>query len=98
MEAFQMVGAVAALIFIFIWSMILWAHLVYQRRSPDAHKQSAFRMPMSKVMPYVVLTFFLVVIYALSLDDVTRIALYIMPSWFTLLAVFYQLKVRKPEG
>ena len=78
--------------------MILWAHLAYQRRLPDAHKQSAFKMPLSKVMPYVVLTFFLVVIYALSLDDVTRIALYILPGWFTLLAVFYQLKLRRPQS
>ena len=94
MEAFQMVGAIAALIFIFIWSMILLAHLVYQQRHPQAHKHSAFRMPMSKFMPYVIFAFFLVVIYALSLDHVTRIALYVLPGWFALLAVFYQLKLR----
>lgn len=94
MQAFQMVGSIAALIFIFIWSMILWAHLVYQQRHPEAHKRSTFRMPLSKVMPYVVLSFFLLVIYALSLDDVTRIALYVLPGWFALLTVFYQLKLR----
>lgn len=93
MEAFQMVGAVAALIFIFIWTMIIWAHLVYQRRYPEAHAHSVFKMPMSKVMPYVVLAFFLLVIYALSLDGVTRIALYLLPGWFALLAICYRVKL-----
>ena len=94
MKAFQMVGSIAALIFIFIWTMILWAHLVYQKRLPEAHKNSMFKMPFSKVMPYVVFAFFLVVIYALSLDDVTRVALYVLPGWFALLATFYQLSKR----
>ena len=94
MEAFQMVGSVAALIFIFIWTMILWAHLVYQKRHPEAHAHSAFKMPMSKLMPYVVLVFFMVVIYALSLDDATRIALYVLPCWFAVLAIFYRLKIQ----
>lgn len=94
MQAFQMVGAVAALIFIFIWTMILLVHLVYQKRFPEAHEHSAFKMPMSKWMPYVVLVFFLIVIYALSLDDVTRIALYIMPCWFAVLAIFYRVRFR----
>lgn len=98
MNAFQMVGSVAALIFIFVWSLILWAHLVYQRRYPQAHAQSAFKMPLSRTMPYVILSFFVIVIYALSLNDMTRVALYVLPMWFAFLAVCYRIKVgRKPE-
>lgn len=92
MQAFLMVGSVAALIFIFIWTMILAAHTAYRRKFPTAHAQASFKMPLSKPMTYLVLSFFAVVIYALSLDEVTRIALYVLPLWFTLLAVLYRLK------
>lgn len=98
MEAFQMVGAVAALLFIFIWTMILLAHLVYQKRYRTAHLESVFKMPWSQVMPYVVFGFFIVVIYALSLDSLTRIALYVLPIWFVLLAVGYRLRLNKLSG
>lgn len=98
MEAFEMVGSVAALLFIFIWSMILWAYLVYQRRYPLAHSRSAFRMPLSQTMPYVVLAFFVVVVYALSLNPVTRVAIYVLPLWFLFLAVCYQLKANSFSG
>ena len=92
MQAFQMVGSVAALLFIFIWTIILVAHIVYRKKYPDCHARSSFRMPLSRSMPYVVLAFFAVVIYALSLDGVTRVALYVLPLWFAFLAASYRLR------
>jgi len=49
-------------------------------------------MPLSKPMTYVVLAFFALAIYALSLDRLTRVALYVLPLWFALLAISYRLK------
>lgn len=95
MEAFQMVGSVAALLFIFIWTMILAAHIAYRKKFPQKHISAAFPMPHSRTMTVFVLLFFAVVIYALSLEDVTRIALYILPVWFSLLALVYRIKQRK---
>lgn len=92
MDAFQMVGSVAALLFIFIWTMILIAHMAYRRKFAEKHAAALFRMPLSSSMTYVILLFFSIVIYALSLDEITRIALYILPLWFLLLAILYRLK------
>ena len=95
MSAFELVGSVSALIFIYIWSMILFAYLAYCKRLPQAHDESEFKMPLSKIMPYVALGFFVIVIFALSLSDNTRIALYILPIWFLVLGTFYWLKTRR---
>ena len=92
MEAFQMVGSVTALLFIFVWTMILLAHRKYRLRNPEAHRTSAFPMPYSNIMTMVVMAFFLVAILALSLDEVTRIALLILPLWFVLLARLYRIR------
>ena len=53
MSAFELVGSVASLIFIYIWSMILFAYLAYRKRLPQAHDESSYKMPLSNVMPYV---------------------------------------------
>jgi D-serine/D-alanine/glycine transporter len=95
MNAFELVGSVAALIFIYIWSMILFAYLAYCKRLPQIHDESDFKMPLNKVMPYVALGFFAIVIFALSLNDNTRIALYVLPIWFLILGTFYWFKARK---
>ncbi|MBT8545168.1 amino acid permease [Polynucleobacter paneuropaeus] len=94
MSAFELVGSVAAIIFIFIWSMILIAYLVYCKRLPQAHDESEFKMPLSKTMPYVSFAFFAIVIYALSLSEDTRIALYALPIWFLVLGLIYFFKTR----
>lgn len=98
MDAYQIVGSVAALLFIFVWSMILVAYLMYRRRLPQAHLSSAFKMPGGSFMPYVVFGFFGIVIYALTLNDDTRTALYVLPLWFVLLAAIFWLRTRhSPE-
>ena len=97
MSAFELVGSVAAIIFIYIWSMILIAYLTYCKRLPQAHDESEFKMPLSKVMPYVAFAFFAIVLYALTLSDETRIALYFLPVWFIVLGIFYRIKTRGNE-
>lgn len=92
MQAFVIVGSVASLLFIFIWTMILLAHLAYQKRNPEAHLRSAFKLPCSRCVPYIVLAFFVLVIFALSQNAATRIALYILPLWFLALFIFYRAK------
>ena len=92
MDAFELVGTVAALIFIYIWSMIIFAYLAYRRRMPAAHAKSQFKMPLSNIMPYVILLFFIVVIYALTLNQGTRIAMYFLPLWFITLYILYWIK------
>jgi len=45
-------------------------------------------------MPYVSFAFFGIVIYALSLSEDTRIALYALPIWFLVLGLIYFFKTR----
>jgi D-serine/D-alanine/glycine transporter len=91
-SAFELVGSVSAILLIYIWSMILIAHLIYCKRMPQAHDESEFKMPLSKIMPYVAFVFFAIAIYALSLSEGTRIALYALPIWFLVLGLFYLFK------
>ncbi|SNX28044.1 D-serine/D-alanine/glycine:proton symporter, AAT family [Polynucleobacter meluiroseus] len=95
MGAFELVGTVAALIFIFIWTMILLAYLSYRKRLPQAHQESQFKMPLSKITPYVALGFFAVVLYALMLNEATRLALFALPIWFIGLGIMYWLKTHR---
>ena len=95
MSAFELVGSVAALIFIYIWSMILFAYIAYRKRLPQAHDTSTFKMPFGHIMPYVILGFFGVVIYTLTLTKDTRIALYVLPLWFVGLGVLYWFKTHR---
>jgi D-serine/D-alanine/glycine transporter len=73
----------------------LIAYLTYRKRLPQAHDESEFKMPLSKVMPYVAFIFFAIVLYALTLSDETRIALYFLPVWFIVLSIFYRIKTSK---
>jgi D-serine/D-alanine/glycine transporter len=97
MAAFSLVGSVAAMIFIYIWTMILWAYIVYRKRCPDKHDESNFKMPLGNVMPYVSLAFFALVVYTLTLEHDTRIALYVLPSWFLFLGITYWIKTRSSK-
>lgn len=89
MDAFQMVGSVASLLFIFVWAMILFCYLAYRVRRPDAHAASRFRLPGGRGMAIVVLLFFAGLLVALSLDAKTRVSLLSLPVWFLLLAAIY---------
>jgi D-serine/D-alanine/glycine transporter len=93
-DGFRIVASVSALLFIFVWTMILIAYLVHQRRHPDARARSAFPMPFSHWSPYMVLIFFAVSLYALTLDHSTLLAFMIMPGWFALLAAGFYIKTR----
>jgi D-serine/D-alanine/glycine transporter len=95
MDAFQMVGSVASLLFIFVWAIILMCYLTYRRRRPHLHHASSFKMPAGPLMSYVVLAFFLFLLVALAEDATTRISILILPVWFLLLAFLYFRKIRK---
>ena len=93
-EGFQIVGSVSALLFIFIWSTIMIAYLMHHARRPHAYAMSSFPMPLPQITPYVVLGFFGIVIYALTLDSSTLVALKVLPLWFALLSLGFYLKTR----
>jgi AAT family amino acid transporter/D-serine/D-alanine/glycine transporter len=94
-EVFTWVTSITLIGTLWTWGIILVAHRNYRRavqsRSVPA---STFRMPLSPLANYVVLAFLFGVTALLWHDKGTRVALYVAPFWFGLLAVGYQLRGR----
>ncbi|WP_287815475.1 amino acid permease, partial [Pseudomonas sp.] len=95
MEAFTLVTTLSALLFMFVWSIILLSYLAYRRQRPALHAASEYRMPGGRAMCWVVLGFFVVILGLLTLKDDTRQALCAAPLWFVVLALAYPLVRRR---
>ncbi len=95
-EAFTIVTTISALLFIFIWSIILASYVQYRRKRPDLHEKSTFKMPGGYAAVAMVFAFFAFILWALGQKPDTAEALKITPFWFVLLAVAYcGMKARK---
>ncbi|MBT9432934.1 D-serine/D-alanine/glycine transporter [Candidatus Sodalis endolongispinus] len=95
MTVFTLVTTVAAILFMFVWSIILCSYLVYRRKYPQRHRQSRFKMPLGRGMSWICLGFFLFVLALLVLQNDTRDALLVTPLWFVALAAGWQWQRRK---
>ena len=95
MAAFTVITTVAAILFIFVWSIILISYMVYRLRSPELHAKSNFKMPGGIVMCYVVLSFFVFILVLLTLEKDTLTALLYTPLWFVLLAFGYHFAKKR---
>jgi D-serine/D-alanine/glycine transporter len=93
--AFTLVTTLAAVLFMFVWSLILLAYISYRRKRPQLHAASRFKMPGGVAMCVVCLAFFAFVLVLLSLQSDTRAALLASPLWFVLLGIGYAWKGRR---
>lgn len=91
MRVFFLITTVAAILFMFIWSMILCAYLAYRKKQPHRHQTSIYKMPAGIVMSWVCLLFFVFVLILLTLEKDTRQALLAVPIWFVILLIGYQI-------
>jgi D-serine/D-alanine/glycine transporter len=96
--AFTLVTTLSAVLFMFVWSLILCAYIAYRRKRPELHAASAFKMPGGVLVCWVVLAFFAGVIVLLTLQPDTLQALLASPVWFALLGVGYLLKGRRKRA
>ncbi|MFP5346179.1 MAG: amino acid permease, partial [Actinomycetes bacterium] len=96
-EAFTLVTTIAALLFMFVWSIILVSYMAYRRRSPELHAESHFKMPGGVVMCWVVLAFFGFIIWGLTQAPDTRLALIVTPVWFVILGIVWFLLRGRPK-
>ncbi|WP_091686213.1 amino acid permease [Methylocapsa palsarum] len=77
------------------WIIIVISHLGYRKAVAAGRlREGGFRMPGSPYSNWFVVTFLILVAMLLSLDEGTRVALYVAPLWFALLAVGYQVSRR----
>ncbi|WP_041684627.1 amino acid permease [Renibacterium salmoninarum] len=88
-SAFTLVTSISAILFITVWEFIVISYLAYRKKRPELYDTSKFRMPGGKIMAWVVLVFFGLVIIALGFAEDTRIALYTAPVWYLILIAAY---------
>lgn len=88
-SAFTLVTSISAILFITVWAFIVISYLAYRKKRPELYATSKFRMPGGKIMAWVVLVFFGLVIIALGFAEDTRIALYAAPVWYLILIAAY---------
>ena len=99
-EVFTWVTSITLIGTLWTWGIIMISHLGYRRAVREGRvAASAFRMPGAPVTNWVVVGFLLFVTAMLSLDPGTRVALYVAPVWFALLALGYTRarRVAQPE-
>jgi len=93
--AFTLVTTLAAVLFMFVWSLILFAYMAYRRKRPHLHEASNYKMPGGVFMCWVCLAFFVFVLSLLVLETDTLQALLASPVWFVLLGLGYLWKGRR---
>ena len=95
-KVFVYVTSVALIGILWTWGMIILAHLGYRRSVARGQAPAvSFRMPGAPYTNWLVLAFLAMVAVFLSFDEGTRIALYVAPVWFALLAIGYRLTRRE---
>ncbi len=89
-QVFTWITSIALIGTLWTWGIILVSHRNY-RRAVQAGRATAapFRMPLAPFANWAVLAFLVAVTAMLWLDAETRVALYVAPVWFALLAVGY---------
>ncbi|MBW0015206.1 amino acid permease [Mycobacterium sp.] len=94
--AFTLVTTVSALLFMFVWTMIVVSYLVYRRRHAQRHAESAYKMPAGSVMCWAILAFFVFVVWTLTTQGETAVALAWFPLWFVVLTAGWLIVRRRP--
>lgn len=98
MYVFTLVTTVATILFLFVWTLILFAYMAYRKKHPARHRASIYKMPGGVVMCWVCIAFFLFIVVALTFQDDTRQALIATPIWFIILAVSYYFIPKTIKG
>ncbi|MBX4336547.1 amino acid permease [Bartonella raoultii] len=93
--AFTVVSGISAVLFLFVWSVILVSYIIYRRKRPTQHAESIYKMPGGTFMCWAILAFFAFIVYLLTLEEDTLAALKYTLSWFAFLGVMYFIFVRQ---
>jgi len=97
-KVFIWVTSVSLIGTLWTWSIIMLAHRNYRRAVAEGRAAAvSYRMPGAPVANWIVMIFLAVVAVMLALDPATRVALYVAPIWFGLVAFAYiRLRSRVP--
>ncbi len=96
-EVFTWVTSVSLIGTLWTWGIILYSHSKYRHAVQQGKVPGVtYKMPGWPIANWAVIVFLLIVAAAFSLDVDTRVALYVAPFWFGLLAAGYYLRPRRP--
>ncbi|WP_332060449.1 amino acid permease [Bartonella sp. CB74] len=94
-HAFTIVTTIASILFIFVWSVILISYIMYRHNRPAQHATSIYKMPGGVIVCWAILVFFAFIIFLLTLETDTLIALKYIPLWFIFLGAMYLIFAKK---
>ncbi|WP_418038688.1 amino acid permease [Paenibacillus xylanilyticus] len=92
---FTLITSVSTVCFIFVWGIMVICHLKYRRTQPEMARRSHFKLPLYPFSNYLILAFLAFVLVVLALAEDTRVALFVTPVWFILMAGIYLFKKKK---
>lgn len=92
---FTLITSVSTVCFIFVWGIMVICHLKYRRTQPEIASRSHFKLPLYPFSNYLILAFLAFVLVVLALAEDTRVALFVTPVWFILMAGIYLFQKRK---
>ncbi|MDR1012755.1 MAG: amino acid permease, partial [Lactobacillales bacterium] len=93
-HVFEIVSSISTICYIYIWFMLVWAHMRYRKRVVDKAKLK-FKMPFYPISSYFVYLFIIFVIVIMFFITETRIALCFTPLWFIGLLLVYWWKFKR---
>jgi AAT family amino acid transporter/D-serine/D-alanine/glycine transporter len=89
-QVFTWVTSVSLIGTLWTWIIIMYSHSKYRQAVAQGRKPGvSYMMPGWPVANWLVIIFLLIVAAMFSLDADTRVALYVAPFWFGLLAIGY---------
>ncbi|MFD1431661.1 amino acid permease [Lacticaseibacillus yichunensis] len=91
-HVFSVISSVATTSFLFVWSMIILAHLRFKKAHPG---KTAFPAPLFPVADWFVLAFLLMIAVVMMLRQETAIAELLAIAWLIFLAFAYRLRERR---
>ena len=86
-KIFEMITSVATMSFIFVWILILVAHIKYKQTEKSAH--NPYKMPWFPATSYLTISFFVVVLIILAFDPSTRLSVFLTIIFFGLMLIGY---------
>ncbi|MDL5039682.1 amino acid permease [Heyndrickxia coagulans] len=94
-QVFTLVTSISSICFVWVWGVIMVAHLRFRKNMPEEAAKISFKLPFAPVINWVVLLFFVFVLVVLGIAKDTRVALFVTPVWFILLVIAYGLTRKK---
>ena len=89
-QAFLYVTSVATVCGLFIWGMIVYAHVSYRRYVRQGRlPASDFQLPGAPAANWLVLVFLALVLVLMTVDEDTRLSLYMAPVWIAIMVIGY---------